>query len=79
MIHVGAILCSMYLEASNQKTCLGKAGSICDRILENHPYGRILLIKYLVLKSSLKILFFVHLWFQYNRNASNYKEKCRNI
>jgi len=29
--------------------------SICDRTLENHPYGRILHIKYLVLKSSLKI------------------------
>ena len=27
----------------------------CGRILENHPYGRILHIKYLALKSSLKI------------------------
>jgi len=53
--------------------------SICDRILENHPYGRILHIKYLVLKSSLKIWFFVHLFFQYIKNALNYKEKCRNI
>ena len=32
--------------------------AIFDRILENHPYGRILHNKYLVLKSSLKILFF---------------------
>ena len=35
--------------------------AICDRILENHPYGHILHIKYLVLKSSLKILFLDHL------------------
>ena len=53
--------------------------NICDRILENHPYGCILDIKYLVLKSSLKIWFFVHLLFQYSKNALNYKEKCRNI
>ena len=51
----------------------------CDRILENHPYWHILHIKYLVLKSSLKILFFLHLCFQYSKNALNYKEKCRNI
>ena len=50
----------------------------CDRILENHPYGRILHIKYLALKSSLKILFFVYAWFQYSKNALNYKEKYRN-
>ena len=31
---------------------------ICDRILENHPYGPILHIKFLSLKSSLKICFF---------------------
>jgi len=47
--------------------------------LENHPYGRILHIKYLALKSSFKFLLFVHLWFQYSKNALNYKEKCRNI
>ena len=38
-----------------------------DRILENHPYGRILYIKYLTLKSSLKILFSVQLWLQYSK------------
>ena len=53
--------------------------TICNRILENHPYGRILHIKYLVLKSSFKIWFFVHLVFQYSKNALNYKEKYRNI
>ena len=41
----------------------------CDWILENHPYGCILHIKYLALKSSLKILFFVYVWFQYSKNA----------
>jgi len=45
---------------------------------KNHPYGHILYIKYLALKSSLKILFFVYVWFQYSKNALNYKEKCRN-
>ena len=39
-----------------------------------HPYGH---IKYLALKSSSKILFCVHLWFQYSKNALNYKEKCK--
>ena len=38
---------------------------ICDWILENHPYGRILHVKYLVLKSSLKIFFL----FIYGSNA----------
>jgi len=42
--------------------------------MENHPYGRILHIKYLVLKSSLTILLFVHFWFQYSQNALNYKK-----
>jgi len=37
---------------------------IFDQILENHCYGRILHIKYLALKSSLKILLHIHLWFQ---------------
>ena len=32
---------------------------ICDQILENHPYGCILHIKYLGLKSGLKFLFFL--------------------
>ena len=52
--------------------------NICDRILENHSYGRILHMKYLALKSSLKF-FFVNVWFQYSKNTLNYKEKCRNI
>jgi len=38
---------------------------ICDRILENHPYGRILHIKYLALKSSLKFYFL----FMYGSNT----------
>ena len=50
----------------------------CDRILENHSYGHILNTKYLVLKSSLKFFFFVHLWFQYSKNALNYKKKYKN-
>ena len=58
---------------------LARYQTLRDRILENHPYGRILYIKYLALKSSLKILFFVQLWLQYSKNALNYKEKCRNI
>jgi len=51
----------------------------CDQILENHPCGRILHIKYLVWKAAGKFIFFVHLLFQWSRNALNYKEKCRNI
>ena len=47
---------------------------ICDRISENHPYGHILHIKYLALKSSMKTLLFVHLWFQYSKNALNYQK-----
>ena len=35
---------------------------ICDRILENHPYGCILHFKYLALKSSLKFQLFTHSW-----------------
>ena len=53
--------------------------TICDRILENHPYGHIFHIKYVTLKSSLKFLIFVHVWFQYSENALNYKERYRNI
>ena len=48
---------------------------ICDRILENHPYRRILHIKYLALKSSFKVLLSVYLWFQCSKNALNYKKK----
>jgi len=47
---------------------------LCDRISENHPYGCILHIKYLALKSSLKLLLFVHLWLQCSENALNYKK-----
>ena len=46
---------------------------IFDRILENNPYGCILHIKYLVLKSSLKIYFFIPLWFHYSKDTLNYK------
>jgi len=35
---------------------------ICDRILENHPYGCILHIKYLVLKSTLNNLVFLFIY-----------------
>ena len=49
-------------------------GTICDRIVENHPYGSILHIKYLALKSSLIILLFVHLRCQYSKSALNYKK-----
>ena len=67
-------------EMSDDNGSMGKCiGGICDRILENHPYGRISHIKYLALKTSLKFLFFVYVWFQYSKNALNYKQKCRNI
>ena len=42
--------------AKGEKTII-QAFVICDRILENHPCGHILLIKYLALKSSLKFYF----------------------
>ena len=44
-------------------TCMHSfSTAICDRILENHPYGRILHFKYLALKSSLKFQLFTQSW-----------------
>jgi len=38
--------------------------TICDQILENHPYGRKWHIKYLALKSSIQHWISTHLWLQ---------------
>jgi len=52
--------------------------AICDRISENHPYGCILYIKYLALKSSLKFNFFIPLWLQNSKDTLNYQNNLRN-
>jgi len=45
----------------------------CDRILENHPYGRKWHSKYLLLKSSIQHWISTHLWLQEIINTQNYK------
>ena len=38
--------------------------NICDRILENHPYGHKWNSKYLALKSSIQLWISTHIWLQ---------------
>jgi len=44
-----------------------RTATICDRILENHPYGCILHIKYFGSEKQFEnFAFFVYSWFQYS-------------
>ena len=58
------VLCSVRLsQCECMHVYMAYCMHICDRILENHPYGRILHFKYLDLKSRLKFQLFTHSWF----------------
>jgi len=53
-----------FIGTANQNLYGDSIQNICDRILENHPYGCKWHSKYLALKTSIQHWISTHLWLQ---------------